>query len=90
MKHVNLKIVGFVQGVNFRNEAKIMADRLGVCGFAQNGPDDSVLIEAEGDEARLQEFIKWCGNGPFGGEVDDVQIEESAPKGYHNFEIRYH
>ena len=66
-----------------------MADRFGVRGFAQNGDDDRVWIEAEGDEEQLEKFVKWCGVGPFGGEVDDVAIEEGPVKGYHQFEIIY-
>ncbi len=89
LKHYSLSIIGYVQGVNFRTEAKKMADRFGVKGFAQNGPGGIVQIEAEGEGDQLQKFINWCGIGPFGGEVDNVQVEEAAVKGYDKFEVKY-
>jgi len=57
MKHFNIKIFGDVQGVFFRDSARRKADELGIKGFAQNEPDGTVLIEAEGRGESLEKFI---------------------------------
>lgn len=73
VKHINIKIYGDVQGVGFRYEAKIIADKLGVKGFARNGADSSVYIEAEGGD--LEKFLEWCRKGPDLARVDRVDFK---------------
>ena len=58
MKHLKISITGRVQGVFFRDSARMEANRLGVAGFARNEPDGSVYIEAEGEKDALDEFFK--------------------------------
>lgn len=53
-----------VQGVFFRYSAKDVADGLGISGFARNEADGTVYVEAEGEEDNLNEFLKWCRQGP--------------------------
>ncbi len=57
MKNLIIKIYGDVQGVNFRFEAKLTADKLGVKGFVRNEADGSVYIEAEGEEKDTGEIF---------------------------------
>lgn len=64
IKHVKIKIYGKVQGVFFRASARKEAQELNVVGFAENLPDGSVYIEAEGEEDILKEFLEWCEIGP--------------------------
>lgn len=64
VEHVKIKISGKVQGVFFRASAKEQADALGVVGFAQNQPDGSLYIEAEGEEEALDKFVNWCKKSP--------------------------
>jgi acylphosphatase len=88
MKHVNIRVVGKVQGVFFRASTKEQADFLGVKGFVRNESNGDVYIEAEGDEHQLQEFLKWCGLGPNRARVDHVNVKESEFKNYGNFEVK--
>jgi acylphosphatase len=79
---VNLKIYGLVQGVFFRHSAKQKAQELGLTGWIKNNPDGSVEAQAQGDEAKLKEFIAWCGLGPPSAKVEkvDVNWKELAPE----------
>jgi len=74
IKHLNIKVLGFVQGVGFRWFAKKEAERLRLAGFARNEPDGSLYLEIEGEEEKLHEFIAWCSKGPPSAEVKDIRI----------------
>lgn len=86
-KHLNIKIFGKVQGIFFRVTAKEKADQLGITGFARNEPDGSVYIEAEGEEEKLDEFIKWCRQGPSLAQVEKIKVVESTLNNFSRFEI---
>ncbi|MBI2018386.1 acylphosphatase [Candidatus Daviesbacteria bacterium] len=86
-KHLNIKVFGRVQGIFFRATAKEQADLLGIVGFAKNIPDGSVYIEAEGEEEKLDKFVKWCYIGPSMAEVEKVEITEDKLKNFLQFEI---
>lgn len=87
MKHVTIIVTGKVQGVFFRASAKDVADQLNIKGFAQNQPDGSVYIEAEGDEQALANFIAWCKQGPPRAQVTNVEVQEQAVKNFERFWI---
>lgn len=87
VEHVKIKISGKVQGVFFRASAKEQADALGVVGFAQNQPDGSLYVEAEGEEEALDKFVNWCKKSPPLARVEFVEIEEGRPKGYSEFKV---
>ena len=84
-KHLNIKIVGMVQGVSFRYAAKEKAEELGIKGFACNDPDGSVYIEVEGEEDMLKQFIAWCHQGPSLAKVEKVEIHESQLRDFKEF-----
>ncbi len=86
--HYRIIVKGKVQGVFYRASAKQEAEALQITGFAKNQPDGSVLIEAEGDEASLQEFIAWCKIGPSHAQVSEVEATSGQVMGYTKFEIR--
>ncbi len=75
VKHLNIKIFGRVQRVIFRRSARRKARRLNIKGFARNEIDDSVYIEAEGEEENLKQFLDWCRKGPFFAKVEKVEFE---------------
>ena len=87
-KHFNITIWGLVQGVWYRGSAQQQARLLGLTGFVQNLPDGGVYAEAEGPEAVLFEFVKWCRRGPELAKVDEVQVTEDAVLGFADFAIR--
>lgn len=88
MLHLNIKITGKVQGVFFRASAKDVADQLSVKGFAQNKPDGSVYIEAEGDDETLNQFVEWCKKGPIRANVTQVDVHEAELVNFGNFQIK--
>ncbi len=87
MKHLNITVLGQVQGVSFRYEAKIQADNLNITGFAKNLADGSVYIEAEGQEENLAKFIKWCKQGSPFSQVSSLKMADGQLKHFHNFDI---
>lgn len=69
---VEIDVHGLVQGVGYRAFAKRAADRLQITGFAENMPDGSVRIVAEGEKESLEKFIEECGNGPSLSQVEGI------------------
>lgn len=87
MKHLNITVKGYVQGVFYRASTKAVADQLGVKGFVQNESDGNVFIEAEGDEVSLDMFLDWCKEGPEHAKVISVESHEGELKNYRNFDV---
>lgn len=85
--HLDIIVYGKVQGVYFRLTTKAVADQLGVKGTAQNKPDGTVAIEAEGDAFALEAFLEWCQEGPERAVVEKVVANEGEMKNYRNFEV---
>ncbi|MGD0803686.1 MAG: acylphosphatase [Candidatus Bathyarchaeia archaeon] len=81
MISAHITVLGRVQGVGFRVNAKRRADHLGLNGWVKNLPDGSVEIIAEGPEVYIEEFIKWCRVGPSGAIVDKIDVERKPAKG---------
>lgn len=86
---LSIRVHGRVQGIFFREGAKIEAERLGIKGFAKNDPDGTVYIEAEGEEKALKEFLDWCQHGSQGAEVGKVESDAIAPQNFKEFSVRY-
>ena len=80
-RRVSLKIWGSVQGVFFRQESRQKAGELGLSGYAQNEPDGTVLIVAEGEESLLKEFVEWCEKGPRQAKVVRTETLWQEPTG---------
>jgi acylphosphatase len=80
-RRVSLRIRGKVQGVFFRESTRQEATRLGLTGWVRNRDDGSVEAVAEGAQAALEEFIRWCHRGPQAARVTDVERTESEPTG---------
>ena len=89
MKRLHLTVMGKVQGVFFRANAKKKAIELGLTGWVKNVNDD-IEIVAEGNEKRLEEFLEWCKKGPAGARVEFIQMENEKYTGEcKKFEVRY-
>ena len=83
VKHLKIKIYGDVQGVFYRDSAQREAKALSLTGFVRNEPDESVHIEAEGEEANIKEFLKWCEGGPKAVRVTKINFEFSDDLEYY-------
>lgn len=86
-KHFNITVRGLVQGVFFRASTEEQAASLKISGLVRNEPDGSVYIEAEGEEAALEEFIEWCHKGPPRAVVDKCAVSEAPLKHFDGFRI---
>ncbi len=87
-KQAHVIFSGRVQGVGFRFTARAVAHRLGVTGWVRNGPGGDVEILAEGEEARLQDFVSEI-EEQFKGYIQERQLEWGSPSGtFHDFGIR--
>ena len=71
-----IRVVGQVQGVFFRASAQKEARRLGISGWVQNDPDGSVSLEAQATPSALQEFLRWCRQGPPSAHVENVSTRD--------------
>ena len=67
-------VSGRVQGVCFRYETCINANRYGIKGWVRNLGDNRVEAVFEGDKAAVQEVVKWCYSGPQWAWVKDVDL----------------
>ncbi|MEX1112475.1 MAG: acylphosphatase [Candidatus Andersenbacteria bacterium] len=86
--HWHIKVLGRVQGVNFRHYAYTQAQGLGITGYAQNNPDGSVTIEAEGDIDSLKEFVDLCSIGSPKAKVYNIETEEGGLLHFDDFRVR--
>lgn len=88
MPHINLQIIGKVQGVFYRDSTRRKANELGITGFVRNEPDGSVYAEAEGTQEALDALVEWCNEGPENALVTYVDVTEGEMVGFEEFEIR--
>jgi acylphosphatase len=87
VKHLNITISGRVQGVGFRFSARNAANLYGIKGNIKNLVNGDVYIEAEGNEDQLNQFIKWCYDGPKYAFIENLNIEEDRIKKFKFFDI---
>ena len=76
-----LHITGRVQGVAFRASAVTATQALSLAGWVANRADGSVEAVAEGDEAEVAAFIRWCHQGPPATRVDHVEVTDEPVHG---------
>lgn len=88
LQTVCLHITGKVQGVYYRQSARTKALSLGITGYVQNLPDQSVQIIATGSSGALKELIEWCKKGPPAASVNQVRVTEQTLEVFEQFMIR--
>ena len=62
MKRYHIIFKGRVQGVGFRFQVKILADRIGLTGSVRNLYDQSVEVYIQGNDNQLMRFFKGLEN----------------------------
>jgi len=80
IRRVHLCISGRVQGVYYRASMLQQAQMLGLTGWVMNRPDGSVEALAEGRQAKLDQLIAWCHQGPEGARVARVDAQWQDPE----------
>jgi len=87
MKCIQVIVSGKVQGVWFRASTQKQATVLNIKGTVQNLPTGEVCIEALGTETQIEQFLKWCRQGPPHARVDALKVTSTTPKDFDNFLI---
>jgi len=80
-KRLDAMVHGTVQGVFFRANARMQAQRLGLVGSVRNRPDGTVEVVAEGSEQDLRSFLAWLQRGPENARVTNVDASWGDPSG---------
>ena len=90
LKRIHIFVTGRVQGVFFRQSARVMAIKNNVNGWVRNLGDGQVEIVAEGQESNIDALADWCKTGPANSRVDEFELsEENSTDEFKNFEVRY-
>ena len=79
---------GRVQGVFFRESARLRARRAGVAGWVRNNDDGSVEAWFEGEPDDVEVMLHFAETGPSGAYVDKVDVENVDPQDLRGFEVR--
>lgn len=66
---------GNVQGVGFRYRCVMAARGTGVTGWVENQWDGSVIVEAQGEPGKLEEFLTRASQTRYGW-IDTVEKRE--------------
>jgi len=90
MKEIECVVSGKVNGVGFREFVKRKASGLWLSGYAENAPDFSVRVVAQGAEDKLNKLVDELHKGPFMSKVGTVSVKErEAKEKYEGFVIKY-
>lgn len=76
-KRYQIIFSGIVQGVGFRYEAWLIAQKLGLTGFAENLPNGDVRVEIQGPENKIFHLIS-CMESIRRIRIDNKKIDEIA------------
>ena len=87
-KSYQITIKGRVQNVGFRYHTHEKAIKCGVVGFVMNQANGDVYVETEGLEGNVNEFIKWCYQGPDWAKVLDIKVIEQPLCDFEVFKIK--
>ena len=84
-----LKVVvsGRVQGVGYRNFVLRIANELGIKGYVRNQSDGTVLLQAAGSNAQLDQLLEWCQNGPPMAKVSKIDVTPIEQNHFNEFKI---
>ena len=85
----DLVISGKVQGVGYRYSVKHKAESLGISGFVRNQNDGSVFVTAEGEKSAMENFLRWCHQGPPRAFVRTIEKKPGTIENFSDFRILY-
>lgn len=80
-----ITVHGHVQGVFFRASVRDAARRAGAAGWAENQPDGTVEVHAEGAPEAVDAVEAFCRKGPRGAQVEHVDVRPVEPEGLDGF-----
>jgi acylphosphatase len=74
-----IRVIGRVQGVGFRDALRAEAVRLGVAGWVRNRTDGIVEARLEGNYDSVERLIDWARRGPRMARVDRLEEMPAIP-----------
>lgn len=74
--------------MGFRYTARSMASSLGISGFIRNLPNGDVYIEAEGNNEQLEDYIRWCRQGPSRAIIRFIDVYDGEVVGFTDFAVK--
>jgi acylphosphatase len=87
VKRAHVVIRGRVHGVFFRSDMRDRARSLDLAGWVRNNPDGTVEAVFEGADDGVDLLLSWCGRGPSGARVDDVEVDWEPARGERSFSV---
>lgn len=88
-QRLHATVHGHVQGVSFRYNTLLEANRLRVAGWVRNRPEGTVEVLAEGDSDALLSLLDFLNSGPVGAHVSFVDHQFLAATGeFAGFTVR--
>jgi acylphosphatase len=78
-----------VQGVGYRYSVKMKADSLGIKGYVKNLRDGSVFVTAQGNKGAMDNFVKWCYQGPPAAIVREIEKILGTTEDFRDFSVVY-
>ena len=88
IKCFQITLTGKLRGRGIRFSAMYMAFPLNITGFVEYTHSEGIVIEAEGADEDLEQFIAGLRSLVQAFKISDISFSETAPKGYSSFEIR--
>ena len=86
-KRISLLITGKVQGVGYRYSAKLKAESMAIRGYVRNQLDGSVFVTVQGENTAVENFVKWCYEGPSAALVRGVEKIPGTIEDFSEFKI---
>lgn len=71
--------------MGFRQNAFILAQKLGLTGWVKNTSEGEVEVIVEGTESNVNLFLEWCHEGPIHSVVTSVVILKSYSRDFAEF-----
>jgi acylphosphatase len=88
-QRLHVIVHGRVQAVNFRYTTLMTARDIGVTGWVQNRPDQTVEVMAEGTRYQLERLLDFLHIGPNHAQVTAVDVNWNEATGeFKAFSIR--
>ena len=86
IKRYKIIFWGLVQGVGFRYEVWTIAQKLGLTGYVENLPDETVYAEIQGQQNKVDYLIEYL-KSISKIHIERIQMDEIALQNETGFEI---
>jgi acylphosphatase len=89
MRTRQIRVIGLVQGVGFRDALRAEALHLRLAGWVRNRADGSVEAVLQGDDAAVEQLVDWARRGPVLARVEKLEeqpVEAAFDRPYARFE----